>query len=133
LELGLGPEDINKLEPEITYITENAEDITVLGLFSDTGYQIAFASLYEGGLDSDIVGGVASALTLTSKMAIQTMFNESLSETIIRAGNGYFVATLAGRFIIAIAGINPKSLMKNVKVLRIAAQRIAAQFPAYGT
>jgi len=128
-ELGIGPDDINKLEPEIAYITENAENITILGLFLDTGYQIAFASLYKGGLDSESVGGVASALTLTSKMAIQTMFNEPLSETIIRAGNGYFVATLAGRFIIAIAGVDPNSLMKNVKVLRIAAERIAAQFP----
>jgi len=130
-ELGLGPDDIAKLEPEIAYITSNADDITVLGLFTDAGYQIAFASLYEGGLDSASVGGVASALTLTAKMAIQAMFNENLSETIIRAGNGYFIVTQAGRFILSIAGVVVEKLMKNVKVLRIAAQRIAAQFPAY--
>lgn len=129
-ELGIGPDDIAKLEPEISYITTNADEITVIGLFTDTGYQIAFASLYDGGVDSDSVGGVASALTLTAKMAIQAMFNEQLSETIVRAGNGYLIVTQAGRFILAIAGLNVDKLMKNVKILRVAAQRIGTHFPA---
>lgn len=129
-ELGIGPDDIAKLEPEISYITTNADEITVIGLFTDTGYQIAFASLYDGGVDSDSVGGVSAALTLTAKMAIQAMFNEQLSETIVRAGNGYLIVTQAGRFILAIAGLNVDKLMKNVKILRVAAQRIGTHFPA---
>ena len=41
-DLGLGPEDIIKLEPEISYITSNTS-IEAIALVTETGYQIAYA------------------------------------------------------------------------------------------
>jgi hypothetical protein len=57
-EFGIGPDDIAKLEPEISILTTNADEITVIGLFTDTGYPNCFCKLYDGGVDSDSVGGV---------------------------------------------------------------------------
>lgn len=127
-ELGIGPDDIAKLEPEVAYITSNAE-IEAIALVSDTGYQVAYAAVPGYDVDSDSLCGISSALSMTAKMAIQTMFNENLSEVIIRAGNGYMITTSAGRFVIVGAGTNIPKLMKNVKVFRIAAKRIGTAFP----
>ena len=127
-EIGLGPEDILKLEPEITYITSNS-NIEAIALVTETGYQIAYAALPTYQVDSDALSGIASALIMTGKMAMTSMFNETLAETIIRADNGYIVVTNAGRFVLVGAGHDIKSLMSTVKVFRIAAQRIEANFP----
>ena len=66
---------------------------------------------------------------MTGKMNMQRMFQEKLSESIIRADNGYIVVTNAGRFVLVGAGRDIKNLMKTVKVFRIAARRISNQFP----
>ncbi|MBD3352079.1 MAG: hypothetical protein GF364_11385 [Candidatus Lokiarchaeota archaeon] len=129
-ELGIGPDDIAKLEPEVAYLTSNLDGVTTLGLYTDTGYQVAFASIASDDMDSDSLGGVSAAMTMTAKMTMQTMFQEDLTEAIVRAGTGYLVFSQAGRFIIAIAASKIKALMKNVKILRIAAQRIGSAFPA---
>jgi predicted regulator of Ras-like GTPase activity (Roadblock/LC7/MglB family) len=127
-EMGLGPEDILKLEPEITYITSNT-NIEAIALVTETGYQIAYAALPTYKVDSDALSGIASALIMTGKMTMTTMFNEPLAETIIRADNGYIVISNAGRFVIVGAGRDIKNLMNTVKVFRIAAQRIETNFP----
>lgn len=128
-DIGLNPEDILKLEPEITYITSNC-NIEAIALTTDTGYQIAYAALPTYQVDSDALSGIASAMVMTGKMGMMNMFHEPLSETIIRADNGYIVVTNAGRFVLVGAGRDIKNLMKTVKVFRIAAQRIAINFPA---
>ncbi|RLI64656.1 MAG: hypothetical protein DRO88_06645 [Promethearchaeia archaeon] len=128
-DIGLNPEDILKLEPEITYITSNC-NIEAIALTTDTGYQIAYAALPTYKVDSDALSGIASAMVMTGKMGMMNMFNEPLSETIIRADNGYIVVTNAVRFVLVGAGRDIKNLMKTVKVFRIAAQRIAVNFPA---
>jgi predicted regulator of Ras-like GTPase activity (Roadblock/LC7/MglB family) len=128
-DIGLNPEDIMRLEPEITYITSNC-NIEAIALTTDTGYQIAYAALPTYTVDSDALSGIASALMMTGKMGMQSMFSEPLSEAIIRADNGYLVVTNAGRFVLIGAGRDIKNLMKTVKVFRIAAQRIAVNFPA---
>ena len=127
-EMGLGPEDILKLEPEITYITSNT-NIEAIALVTETGYQIAYAALPTYKVDSDALSGIASALIMTGKMTMTTMFNEPLAETIIRADNGYIVISNAGRFVIVGAGRDIKNLMNTVKGFRIAAQRIETNFP----
>jgi len=127
-DLGLGPEDILKLEPEITYITANSS-IEAIALVTETGYQIAYAALPTYTVDSDALSGIASAMIMTGKMTMQTLFGESLAETIIRADNGYIVVTNAGRFVIVGAGRDIKNMMNTVKVFRVAAQRIEANFP----
>ena len=58
-----------------------------------------------------------------------SLFEEPLAETIIRADNGYIVITNAGRFVIVGAGRDIKNLMNTVKIFRIAATRIEANFP----
>ena len=128
-DIGLQPEDIMKLEPEITYITQNS-NIEAIALISETGYQIAYAALPTYTVDSDALSGIASALMMTGKMGMQSTFSEPLSEAIIRADNGYVVVTNAGRFVLIGAGRDIKNLMKTVKIFRIAAQRIAVNFPA---
>lgn len=130
-DLGLGPEDILKLEPEITYITANSS-IEAIALVTETGYQIAYAALPTYTVDSDALSGIASAMIMTGKMTMQTLFGESLAETIIRADNGYIVVTNAGRFVIVGAGRDIKNMMNTVKVFRVAAQRIEANFPQNG-
>ncbi len=128
-DIGLEPEDIMKLEPEITFITENT-NIEAIALVTDTGYQIAYAALPTYQVDSDALSGIASALMMTGKMNMLRMFNEPLSEAIIRADNGYIVVTNAGRFVLVGAGRDIKNLMKTVKIFRIAAKRIENQFPS---
>ena len=128
-DIGINPNDVARLEPEIAYITANCE-IDAIALVSDTGYQIAYAAVPGYQVDSDALCGIASALTMTSKMTTQAIFQEPLSEVIVRAGNGYLVVSSAGRFVIVGAGTNIKEMMKTTKVFRVAAQRIAANFPA---
>ena len=128
-DIGIKPEDVSKLETEISYITANAE-IDAIALVSDTGYQIAYAAVPEYKVDSDALCGVASALSMTSKMSIQNMFQENLSEVIVRAGNGYLVVSSAGRFILVGAGKKIAEMMKTVKILRVSAQRLATYFPS---
>jgi predicted regulator of Ras-like GTPase activity (Roadblock/LC7/MglB family) len=127
-DIGLGPNDILKLEPEITYITSNS-NIEAIALVTETGYQIAYAALPTYTVDSDALSGIASALMMTGKMAMSSMFSESLAETIIRADNGYIVVTNAGKFVLVGAGRDIKNLMNTVKVFRVAAQRIETNFP----
>ena len=127
-DIGLQPEDIMKIEPEITYITQNS-NIEAIALISETGYQIAYAALPTYTVDSDALSGIASALMMTGKMSMMSMFQEPLSEAIIRADNGYIVVTNAGRFVLVGAGRDIKNLMNTVKVFRIAAQRIELNFP----
>ncbi|MHA1871687.1 MAG: hypothetical protein ACTSXF_12130 [Promethearchaeota archaeon] len=124
----LTPEDITKLEPEINYVTQNSE-IETIALVTETGYQIAFASL-DPNMSSDVICGIASALTLTGRMCIQTMFVEQLSEIIVRAGSGYIVVASAGRFVLVGASRTIKSMGKTIKVFRVAAERIGAMFPS---
>ena len=68
-DIGLQPEDIMKLEQEITYITQNS-NIEAIALISETGYQIAYAALPTYTVDSDALSGIASALMMTGKMSI---------------------------------------------------------------
>ena len=116
------------MEPEITFITDQT-NIEAIALVTDTGYQIAYAALPTYTVDSDALSGIASALMLTGKMSMQSMFQEPLSEAIIRADNGYVVVTNAGRFVVVGAARDVQNLMKTVKIFRIAARRIAANFP----
>ncbi len=127
-DIGLGPEDIIKLEPEIGYVTSNS-NIEAIALVTETGYQIAYAALPTYTVDSDALSGIASAMIMTGKMAMMSTFGESITESIIRADNGYIVVTNAGRFVLVGAGRDIKNLMNTVKVFRVAAQRIEAQFP----
>ena len=127
-EIGLNPEDILRLEPEITYITNNS-NIEAIALVTETGYQIAYAALPTYTVDSDALSGIASALLMTGKLTMNSVFQESLVEVIIRADNGYVVVTNAGRFVLVGAGRDIKNLMTTVKVFRIAAQRIESNFP----
>ena len=128
-DLGLNPDDILKLEPEITYITSNT-NIEAIALVTDTGFQIAYAALPTYTVDSDALSGIASAVTMTGKMTMLTVFGEELSETIIRATNGYLVISNAGRFVIVGAGRDIKNMMNTIKVFRTSAQRIEENFPA---
>lgn len=127
-DIGLGPEDIIKLEPEIGYVTSNS-NIEAIALVTETGYQIAYAALPTYTVDSDALSGIASAMIMTGKMAMMSTFGESITESIIRADNGYIVVTNAGRFVLVGAGRDIKNLMNTVKVFRVAAQRIEAHFP----
>lgn len=128
-DIGIGPDDIGKLEPEIAYVTANTE-IEAIALVSETGYQVAYAAVPGYNVDSDALCGIASALIMTGKMSVMSMFQENLSEIIVRAGNGYLVVTNAGKFVLVGAATEIKQMMKTVKVFRVAAQRIAAHFPS---
>jgi predicted regulator of Ras-like GTPase activity (Roadblock/LC7/MglB family) len=125
---GLNPEDILKLEPEISYITSNTA-IEAISLVTESGFQIAYAALPTYKVDSDALAGIASAVTMTGKMTMTSVFGEELAETIIRASNGYIVISNAGRFVLVGAGRDIKNMMNTVKIFRIAAQRIEDQFP----
>ncbi|TFF95437.1 MAG: roadblock/LC7 domain-containing protein [Promethearchaeota archaeon] len=122
-DLGITNEDIEKISPQITFITSNA-DIEAIALVSQEGYQIAFSALPQYDVESDAFCGIASALIMTGRSTIRTLFQEELSEIIVRAENGYIVMTNAGRLVIVCAGTMIDTLMKTVKVMRIAAKNL---------
>src|SRR6056297_2730966 len=93
-DIGLGPEDVIKLEPEISYVTDNT-NIEAIALVTEHGYQIAYAALPTYNTDSDALCGIASALNMTGKQTMLRTFNENLNEAIIRAKNGYIVVSNA--------------------------------------
>ena len=68
-------------------------------------------------------------MVMTAKTALQSVFGEDLNETIIRAGNGYSIITKAGRFVLVGAGHDVKEMMKTSRIFRIAAKRIADNYP----
>jgi len=122
-DLGITSGDIEKISPQITFITSNA-DIEAIALVSKEGYQIAFSALPQYKVDGDQFCGLASALNLTGSSTLQTLFQEDLSEIIVRAENGYIIVTNAGRLVIVCAGTIIDTLMKTVKVMRIAAKNL---------
>ena len=126
-DLGIRQEDIEKISPQITFITSNA-DIEAIALVSQEGYQIAFSALPQYHVDGDQFCGLASALLMTGRSTIQSLFQEDLSEIIVRAQDGYIVITNAGRLVIVCAGTIIDTLMKTVKVTRIAAENLAKIF-----
>ena len=126
-DLGITNEDIEKISPQITFITSNA-DIEAIALVSQEGYQIAFSALPQYNVESDAFCGIASALTMTGRSTIQTLFQEDLQEVIVRAQNGYIIITNAGKLVIVCAGTMIDTLMKTVKVTRIAAKNLLKIF-----
>ena len=126
-DLGIGPEEIEKISPQITFITSNA-DIEAIALVSLEGYQIAFSALPQYQVDGDQFCGLASALLMTGSSTIKTLFQEDLSEIIVRAENGYIIVSNAGRLVIVCAGTLIDTLMKTVKVMRVAARNLANIF-----
>ena len=65
---------------------------------------------------------------MTGRSTIQTLFQEDLSEVIVRAENGYIIITNAGRLVIVCAGTIIDTLMKSVKVMRLAAKNLYKVF-----
>lgn len=126
-DLGITNDDIEKMSPQITFITSNA-DIEAIALVSFEGYQIAFSALPHYKVDGDQFCGLGAALLLTGRSAIQTLFQEDLSEIIVRADDGYIVVTNAGRLVIVCAGTIIDTLMKTVKAMRIAAKNLIKIF-----
>ncbi|TKJ27760.1 MAG: hypothetical protein CEE42_00875 [Promethearchaeota archaeon Loki_b31] len=126
-DLGIGPEEIEKISPQITFITSNA-DIEAIALVSVEGYQIAFSALPQYKVDGDQFCGLASALLMTGSSTIKTLFQEELSEIIVRAEDGYIIVSNAGRLVIVCAGTLIDTLMKTVKVMRVAAKNLASIF-----
>ena len=126
-DLGIGPDEIEKISPQITFITSNA-DIEAIALVSVEGYQIAFSALPQYEVDGDQFCGLASALLMTGSSTIKTLFQEDLSEIIVRAENGYVIVSNAGRLVIVCAGTIIDTLMKTVKVMRVAAKNLAMVF-----
>ena len=126
-DLGITSSDIEKISPQITFITSNA-DIEAIALVSKEGYQIAFSALPQYQVDGDQFCGLASALLMTGSSTIQTLFQEDLSEIIVRANDGYIIITNAGRLVIVCAGTKIDTLMKTVKVMRIAAKNLIKIF-----
>ena len=126
-DLGIGPDEIEKISPQITFITSNA-DIEAIALVSLEGYQIAFSALPQYEVDGDQFCGLASALLMTGSSTIKTLFQEDLSEIIVRAENGYVIVSNAGRLVIVCAGTIIDTLMKTVKVMRVAAKNLAMIF-----
>ena len=126
-DLGIGPDEIEKISPQITFITSNA-DIEAIALVSVEGYQIAFSALPQYQVDGDQFCGLASALLMTGSSTIKTLFQEELSEIIVRAENGYIIVSNAGRLVIVCAGTIINTLMKTVKVMRVAAKNLANIF-----
>ena len=122
-DLGITSNDIEKISPQITFITSNA-DIEAIALVSKEGYQIAFSALPQYQVDGDQFCGLASALLMTGSSTIQTLFQEDLSEIIVRAENGYIIVSNAGHLVIVCAGTVIETLMKTVKVMRIAAKNL---------
>ena len=126
-DLGIGPDEIEKISPQITFITSNA-DIEAIALVSLEGYQIAFSALPQYQVDGDQFCGLASALLMTGSSTIKTLFQEDLSEIIVRAENVYVIVSNAGRLVIVCAGTLIDTLMKTVKVMRVAAKNLAMIF-----
>jgi len=126
-DLNLTDEDIEKISPQITFITSNA-DIEALALVSREGYQIAFSALPQYHVDGDQFCGLASALLMTGRSTIEQLFQEHLNEVIVRGRDGYIVITNAERLVIVCAGTEIDTLMKTVKVMRIAAKKIMKIF-----
>jgi len=126
-DLGIGPNEIEKISPQITFITSNA-DIEAIALVSLEGYQIAFSALPQYQVDGDQFCGLASALLMTGSSTIKTLFQEDLSEIIVRAEDGYIIVSNAGRLVIVCAGTVIDTLMKTVKVMRVAAKNLAMIF-----
>jgi len=126
-DLGIGPNEIEKISPQITFITSNA-DIEAIALVSLEGYQIAFSALPQYKVDGDQFCGLASALLMTGSSTIKTLFQEDLSEIIVRAENGYIIVSNAGRLVIVCAGTIIDTLMKTVKVMRVAAKNLSMIF-----
>ena len=126
-DLGIGPDEIEKISPQITFMTSNA-DIEAIALVSLEGYQIAFSALPQYEVDGDKFCGLASALLMTGSSTIKTLFQEDLSEIIVRAENGYIIVSNAGRLVIVCAGTIIDTLMKTVKVMRVAAKNLAMVF-----
>ena len=126
-DLGIGPDEIEKISPQITFITSNA-DIEAIALVSLEGYQIAFSALPQYQVDGDQFCGLASSLLMTGSSTIKTLFQEDLSEIIVRAENGYVIVSNAGRLVIVCAGTLIDTLMKTVKVMRVAAKNLAMIF-----
>ena len=126
-DLGIGPNEIEKISPQITFITSNA-DIEAIALVSLEGYQIAFSALPQYQVDGDQFCGLASALLMTGSSTIKTLFQEDLSEIIVRAENGYIIVSNAGRLVVVCAGTIIDTLMKTVKVMRVAAKNLAMIF-----
>lgn len=122
-DLGITQEDIEKISPQITFITSNA-DIEAIALVSQDGYQIAFSALPTYAVDSDQFCGLASALVMTGRSTIKSLFQEDLSEIIVRAEDGYIIITNAGKLVIVCAGTMIDTLMKTVKVTRVAAKAL---------
>jgi predicted regulator of Ras-like GTPase activity (Roadblock/LC7/MglB family) len=125
--LGITNDDIEKISPEITFITSNAE-IEAIALVSSEGYQIAFSALPQYQVDGDQFCGLASALLMTGRSTIQQLFQEDLSEIILRAEDGYIVITNAGKLVIVCAGTEIDTMMKTVKVMRVAAKNLIKIF-----
>ncbi len=126
-DLGIGPDEIEKISPQITFITSNA-DIEAIALVSLEGYQIAFSALPQYQVDGDQFCGLASALLMTGSSTIKTLFQEDLSEIIVRAEDGYIIVSNAGRLVIVCAGTIIDTLMKTVKVMRVAAKNLSMIF-----
>lgn len=61
---------------------------------------------------------------MTGRSALQSIFQEDISEIIVRAQDGYMIITNAGRLVIVCAGTVIDTLMKTVKVMRIAAKNL---------
>ncbi len=109
MSLGFGSDvelcdaDLEKLEPEIAYVTANT-DVEAIALVNHDGYRIAFAAVPECTTDSDALSGLASALLTTSKIAMSEVMHELLQEILVRTRDGYLVVANAGRFVLVGAG-----------------------------
>ncbi len=128
-DIGLTEADIDRLEPEIAFVTENTE-IESIALTTVEGFQIAFAAVPGYHLDSDAFCGIASALVMTGKSTLMAVFQKELDEIIVRAEDGYIVVSNAGRFVLVGASRLINSMMQTVKIFRQAATRIGSNFPA---
>lgn len=122
-DLGLDQRVIDEIAPQITFITANSE-IEALALVSSEGYVVAFSALPHYTVDGDRFGGLSSAILMTAKGAMQALFNEEINEIIVRGETGYFIVSNAGRFVLVGAGTIIQTMMKTVKVFRIAANKI---------
>ena len=129
-EIGLNESDIEILEPEIAFVTENTE-IESIALTTAEGFQIAFAAVPGYHLDSDQFCGIASALVMTGRSTIMSVFQKELDEIIVRASDGYIVVANAGRFVLVGASRLINSMMQTVKIFRQAAVRVAQNFPSH--
>lgn len=65
---------------------------------------------------------------MTGRTTIQQLFQEDLSEIILRAEDGYVVITNADKLVIVCAGTIIETLMKSVKVMRVAAKNLIQIF-----